>query len=467
MAQLTVRGSNSRGASSPAAGALTARPNRAPVPLTPTQMWTWNDVVQRKSGLSRARLCAESVRLTGKLHIGVLERSIEILLHRHESLRTRIIDRDGAPVQAVEPPPEFALPVDDLTGVDAGCRERSARDMAEAFIDEEVDLSSPRIFEARLLKLSDLDHVLVVGVDHIIADAASCAILSQELWETYRDVLRAEPSSLTPLTLQFPDYAAWHHAGHSSWMQQHLPYWEDKLGNAPALRIPHDYQPEGVEEPVAAVLHVPFGKHLTTRLRDSATSAGIRFPLAVLGLYCAQIFLRDARSDVLVTFLSHGRNAHPELRSMIGELAHCIYLRVEVDPSESLCDLVNRTAAEFNDANTRDASHLPPRPGLEFPTDYYFNWFPAAWIRARDRSRSARPDPGGVIRQPFPLTSRKPVDFAPLFYNGPSGLVMTLLYRSDLFKQLSMRRYGTDLKWLAMKFVENPRCPLGSVVLPE
>lgn len=446
--------------------ALTARPRNTPVPLTPNQMWVWNDVLRRDLRLSRARLCAESTRLTGPLDVRSLERSIESLLHRHESLRTRIVEIDGVPMQCTALPAEYHLPLEDLAPTDSARREACARGLAASFIHKDVDLSSEKIFQAKLLRISELDHVLVVGVDHIVADGVSCALLSHEIWQTYWDFMQAGASALGPPKVQFPDFVAWQHATRPAWQQSCLPYWEAKLKSIPTLRMPHDHRPSDPERPAGAILHIPFGKHLTSSLREAARASSTLLPILVLTLYCAQLFLRRGHRDILITFLSHGRHARPELRSMIGDLAHCTYLRIEVTRQDSLNDLARATAAEFEAATAKDASQLSPPSSLEFPTDFYFNWNPRAAGRVQEivpQNPAARVE---LVRRPFPLAYDTPVKFAPNFYDGPSGLVLTILFRSDLYRMTTMQCIGDDLKWLGMKFIENPRVPLGTLILP-
>lgn len=445
--------------------ALAARSAGSLVPLTQTQMWTWNDVLQRQPRRSRARLCAASIRLIGELQVESLERSIEAVLGRHESLRTRISEVEGIAVQRVDSMCGYSLPIVDFTATAEAQREAQARELAEYFTHEDVDLSSDRIFEAKLLKIADSDHVLILCVDHIIADAVSCTILADEVWQIYESIVHCRHRPLAPLRLQFPDFAAWQHATHADWVNRHSSYWDIKLRNVPSLRIPYDYDP--TNRPTAAVVHVPFGKHLTDRLREMASVLGTRFPLFVLTLYCCHAFLRYERRDVLVALLSHGRRSQPDLKQMIGELAHCTYLRLELNPRESLRDLANRVTVEFESASARDASHIPPFPGLEFPTDLFFNWLPATWNRAREGLRAARPGHDNLIRRSFPLKSRTPVTFLPLFSDGPTGLVLTILHRSDLFKRSTMQRIGSDLRWLAVNSIAKAHVSLGSFVFPS
>jgi hypothetical protein len=143
-----------------------------------------------------------------------------------------------------------------------------------------------------------------------------------------------------------------------------------------------------------------------------------------------------------------------------------MYLRIGVDPRDNLRELADKAAHEFHSSCARDASHLLPPASLEFPSEFYFNWFSNLWAGGVEDGTRNSGDRGELIRQPFPLPSRRSVKFATNCYNTPSGLVVALLYRSDLFKSGTMQRIGQDLKWLAGRLIEDSRIPLGSFVLP-
>ena len=56
-------------------------------------------------------------RLDGPLEVGALDRSVAAVVARHESLRTRVVLRAGAPVQVIDPAPSEVLQVTDLSAL--------------------------------------------------------------------------------------------------------------------------------------------------------------------------------------------------------------------------------------------------------------------------------------------------------------------------------------------------------------
>jgi hypothetical protein len=67
------------------------------------------------------------VHMEGLLSVAALERALDEVVRRHESLRTVIRQIDGEPVQVITSPPAFHLPKFDLRKVPEAQREAEAQ----------------------------------------------------------------------------------------------------------------------------------------------------------------------------------------------------------------------------------------------------------------------------------------------------------------------------------------------------
>ncbi|HEX7239101.1 MAG TPA: amino acid adenylation domain-containing protein, partial [Longimicrobiaceae bacterium] len=126
-----------------------------------------------------------AVRLEGAQDAGALERAVGEVVRRHEALRTTFAEVEGSPVQVVAPFGGFALPVEDLSGVEEGeraavARRRVAEDAARPF-----DLERGPLFRAGLLRLGAEEHVLLLCMHHVVSDGWSMGVLFGELSALY------------------------------------------------------------------------------------------------------------------------------------------------------------------------------------------------------------------------------------------------------------------------------------------
>ena len=109
------------------ATSIPIKPKRAigPQPLSFSQEALWF-LDQLAPGQPTFNVTA-AVRITGPLDQGALERSLNELVRRHESLRTTFVAIDGTPHQVIAPDLDLSLDADDLTGLPPEHREAEAR----------------------------------------------------------------------------------------------------------------------------------------------------------------------------------------------------------------------------------------------------------------------------------------------------------------------------------------------------
>ena len=179
-----------------------------------------------------------AVRLRGALDPSVLDRCLDELRTRHETLRTRFVAVDGEPVQVVMPPTAARrrLPIDDLSGLPAPVREREAEARARAEARDPFILDRGSLLRTRLLHLDERDHILLMTAHHVVIDGWSLDILVRELTALYEAFAAGRPSPLPPLAIQYGDYALWQreHMTDEA-LADALTYWRGQLADAPPL----------------------------------------------------------------------------------------------------------------------------------------------------------------------------------------------------------------------------------------
>lgn len=447
---------------------LQPRPVGCPVPLMALQMQVWNRFVEQ-GRLSELRMCAASVRVLGPLNTCLLRRSVEAVVQRHESLRTRIVAVGGIPRQHIDAACGCELEVIDLAKVSSTNVERESKRLAKEFIEEKIDLSVGPLFAVKLLRLSNLEHVLILALDHIVSDGVSFGILSREIWTLYNQATQGRALSLAPLPVQFGDYAVWQQRTYDTWLKKHETYWRVRLAGAPRPQLPLDDGLAQVEHPTVAVRHFPFGKTLSARLRDVARRERTLLPLVVLAVYVAVLSRWCNQRDLVLTFVSHGRYGRPELENMIGFLVNFLLFRIEVTKEDSFLDLLERVNLEFYSADQhQDFNRVPDFvPDCPAPHELSFDWAPVNWS---GRSVHQQEEAGGEVKvQPFPIqTFRYRVNesykFAAVPSDTASGIVITLVYRIDLFAPSTIERFGRNLRLFAEEFTHQPLASVESIV---
>src|SRR5437870_2680595 len=156
-----------RGKANGAATGIPRRTGQRPASLSPGQERLWFlDLMA--PGMATYTM-PFGLRLTGRLDLRALWRSLEGIIRRHETLRTTFPVVGGRPTQRVAETAALDFPLEDLTSLPLPERESAAARIASEEARRPFDLANGPLMRARLLRLADEDHVLLLTMHHIIS----------------------------------------------------------------------------------------------------------------------------------------------------------------------------------------------------------------------------------------------------------------------------------------------------------
>ncbi len=173
--------------------------------------------------------------------LALLERSLQMLVNRHELLRTAFAERDLVPIQFVMRTASARLRVIDLAHLPEAERADAAVAIAREEARRPFDMSRPPLLRVTLIRLDPGAADLLVTTHSLAGDFRSSAILVRELAEIYDALHDGLTPALPEYDLQFGDYANWQEA----WLQEggaeeDEAYWERQLADLPAFSPPAD-----------------------------------------------------------------------------------------------------------------------------------------------------------------------------------------------------------------------------------
>ena len=344
-------------------------------PLTFSQLAHWN-LYQLAEQPSFCPVLS-ATRLRGRLDLNVLRRSVTAVTHRHDALRTRIVVCNGAPMQKIDEPIVCDLTVADLTMLPEELGEAEVNQVVEKLIIEPIDVSKAPLFEVCLIRLGESDHVLVVTMEHIIADQFSMNIFLRDLLTVYPQALKGRYDVLGRPPMQFADYAVWQRRTHGSWLEMHSAYWNGRLGKFRRLRFPEQRTPPQTEDAGWGAVPIRIDKGLTAELRGWCRDNRTTLALTVFTAYISAVLLWCDVAEGVFLYESDGRGS-PAIANTVGYFAAPLYLHITISGNDTLIDLLKQVTEEYCDAYTHaDFSYLEAQiPKPDFTKNCIFNWIP-------------------------------------------------------------------------------------------
>ncbi|GAC1437037.1 MAG: hypothetical protein NVSMB58_28730 [Terriglobales bacterium] len=285
-----------------------------------------------------------AIRMHGSLNLPVLESALDSLIERHEILRTTYQIVNDHPVQVVTPKLDFRLAVVDLGTFSAATRENEARRIAEAEATRPFDLSRDPMLRCTLLVLDKDEYVLLLNSHHIATDGWSTGILLNDLAALYGSVQEGASISLSPLSVQYADYAVWQRG----WLQgeileRQLSYWRKKLAGAPpVLLLPTDRPRRHLQAFRGAEQDVLLPKDLADRIHLLSRHQGVTPFMTMLAAFKVLLFHYVEQPDIVVgTDVANRTNLQTE--ALIGFFVNLLVLRSDLSGNPSFQEILTRT----------------------------------------------------------------------------------------------------------------------------
>lgn len=278
--------------------------------------------------------------LRGNVGTDTIERAIRTVVERHEILRTRFVERDGAPVQEVVAEAPFRLGQIDIRALPKA--ERSARvdEIATSETLRPFDLGQAGLIRATHVRVAPERAFLLVTVHQTCFDGYSIGVMGREVAEALRAFEAGGAPTLPDLELQYGDFCLWQRELFASGaLEEDRDWWLRRLEGAPYTELAPD-KPRPAQRDNAAVQHhlmMPddFGDRLSKAARTHGVSA-FTLGAAVLSACLARVL--GARDVVFGTQVA-GR-ADSMLENLIGVFINNVLLRIDTDPARRLEDQV-------------------------------------------------------------------------------------------------------------------------------
>ncbi|MFS1513885.1 HAD-IIIC family phosphatase [Chengkuizengella sp. SCS-71B] len=266
--------------------------------------------------------------IKGKLDEQRFEDCFQLLIQRHESLRTSFGKKDEQLIQKIHDDVNFKILFNKINKEDIPST-------IKAFV-QPFDISSAPLFRAGVFHINDEEHLFILDMHHIISDGASMNILVKDF------ILLYEGASLHNLKLQYRDYAVWQNEWLNSEQFQIMEnYWMNKLsGELPTLQMPLDFDRPDQRTFDGESVHFEISKDRILNLTQFTKDHHVTLNILLFTLYSILLNKYTTQEEMIIGSLVLGRN-HPDLESVIGNFINFIPIHTEVQKNSSILQFIN------------------------------------------------------------------------------------------------------------------------------
>jgi amino acid adenylation domain-containing protein len=437
---------------------ISPRDRSQPCPLSPAQerIWFMNQLITEEPAYNEA----EAVRLKGKLDLDALEFAFNVVIERHEILRTTIDARDGRPKTTVHESWPLQFKRMSLRHMDANEREHALSELliSEPRLPYRLDVE-PSV-RVTIVQLDEDEHAFILMMHHLICDSASLGILWRELATSYEASLRGRPSPLRPLPIQYGDYAVrQRQPAQQERFAEDITFWLEKLRGAPALLD----QPTDRIRPVALSFrgnkrNFTFDSELADGLRRLCREQRVSLFTVFAAALNSVMHRYTGQNDILVGIPIADREL-PELRPLIGFLLDTHVLRTNLSTNPKFCELLVDVQQNVADVYSHRAipfdqvvSALKPERNQSYSpiVQVMLNW------RDRDDQPQFIGLPGVVTEGLLAHARTSKFDLTLTLTDTGTVILLEAEYSTDLFDDDRIERLAGHLRTLLKGVVADP-----------
>ncbi len=437
---------------------LYEKPERIPLSYSQERLW----FIDKLQGSLAFHLPAV-FRIHGPLNQEILTKTFQTIIQRHETFRTAFLENDGEPYQHVLPWQDWKLQTHDAsTFVNNALL---LKENIQNCISKPFNLSVDYMIRVDLMVVNSDDHLVVITVHHIASDAWSLAQMVTEIVEIYKSQQENRPAILPELKVQYSDYSIWQrNTIQGELLKRKLAYWKNQLQDLEVLPLPTDFPRPAIQSNKGSKLSFTIDKQLLRKLNELSRKQGGTLFMTLLASFKILLHRYTGQSDICVGTSVAGRH-HKEIENLMGFFVNLIALRSEINPFDTFTEVLTKTK------QTTLAAYEHQDVPFEKVVD--------SVVKVRDMGHSPvfqvlmvllnTPEAPKIDLNDLTLTrissehADSKYDISLIMNEGDQGISISLEYRTDLFKEQTMRRLSGHFQSLLYSVVHNPSEKIGKL----
>ena len=292
--------------------------------------------------------------VTGPLSPQTVQRALQVMVRRHEILRTYFREIDGVPRQVILADLPVRLRSLDLSTLGFDAARTRADEIARDEAMELMDLDTAPLFRTGLLRLGPDRAVLLLTFHAMIADGWSMGLLIREFEAAARAIEAGSAPDDSAPDLQVVDYALWERELLASGaLEDSRHYWQRKMRGVVGTTVPADHEPPdpaggrlGDHSDIVSFLLAP---PLTVAVETFANRHGFTF-YALAAAALALLLHRTTGERKIVIGSAVAHRDDPVAEKLAGPTVNTATLCLPVDDQVSPLTFARIAADEVQEA---------------------------------------------------------------------------------------------------------------------
>lgn len=280
------------------------------------------------------------VKICGVPDLSVLEQAIQLCIRKNEGLRLQLIEVNGQPYQKVVHPIKEKFDYVDFS-INPYSAEEDCEEWVKGNMESPLILLDGPLYYFALCKITEEKYGYLIKLHHIISDGWTMNILTTQISEYYRQLLKDESIDLQ-VEYSYLDYIEQEQVYLASKrFSQNKQFWKERFNDLPESSY------EKVSDRIAGKrITYELSPVLSTRIREYTQRNHFSINAFFNSLMIIYIHKMTQQTDIIIGSPVLNRSGQAE-RKMIGMFTSTMPFRLSLDSKETLLSVIQKANKEL------------------------------------------------------------------------------------------------------------------------
>ncbi len=430
-------------------------------PLTPSQHRIW--ILSQFEMGNVAYNISGAVTLIGILNVDIFKRAFNLLIDRHEVLRTYFkANEEGEVYQYITDKEKQSFK---LSFLDHKNREKEVTNKSiQELQATPFNLTKAPLVKATLIQTGKEKYLFSFVIHHIISDGWSMELLILEVIRTYNQLLKNKEYENEALSIQYKDYSVWLKSQlNNDNYRSSGAYWLNKFkGELPVLDLPSFRARPVVQTYNGKTIRHQFSQEFLSGLKQFSNSRNATLFMTLMAGVNGLLFRYTDQKDIIIGTPVAGRE-HPDLEDQIGLYLNTLAIRTQFEEDISFEKLLlqqKQVLLEAYENQNYPFDELVSKLDLKRDTSRSALFDVMVVLQNQNQVRTISNNDqalSGIQMEPYRLErSTSPFDMTLTFLEKNKKLYLEIEYNIDVYDEILMTRIFSHFENLMNQMILTP-----------
>ncbi|WP_162309047.1 non-ribosomal peptide synthetase [Brevibacillus antibioticus] len=396
-----------------------------------------------------------TLTITGELDLELLEQSVNLLISRHEVLRTNFVhEKLKKPQQVVFQERPIKLHVEDISSLSKVEEIGYLKQFIQQDKQKGFDLLRDPLLRFSVIKVAPKQYKLIRSYHHIIMDGWSQSVFTQELFSIYSQMKRNTPLHLSPVQ-PFQVYIDWINKQNKKEAYKH---WQRYLQSyEETVTLPIYGTPRKVDTYIRSETCFDFSEDIQYKLSNLAKQHRTTLSTVMHMLWGLLLQKYNHVNDVVFGSVVSARPPQVEgIERMVGLFINTVPFRVKSEPDLTVSALLRRVSAESLASRAYEYVSLAEIQSQSVLKQDLLNHIVVFENYPRSKPAQADVEAGpGIEISDVEISEQTNYDLNVIIESEPK-LAVQFNYNANVFDAAMIQKAGEHLQVIASAITENP-----------